>query len=325
MQTLNVVVADPMHEAGIQALSEHHKVSSFQPGQREACMDAIAQADAVVVRTFEIRTALLERSPRLKAVVKHGAGVDNIDIPAATRLGIVVANSGDANAQSVAEASVTLMLSALRRIPQMHQVVTTGHYADRWKIMLEGAGGKTLGIIGFGNIGRRVARMCAAGFDMQVLAYDPFLTARQIEAAGARKVDTLEQLLQEADIVSIHASLAEDSRCLIGGQELARMKKTAVLVNTSRGGVVDEAALAQALASNQLYAAGLDVFETEPPSPDNPLFALPNVVLMPHVGGATESTRRLMAMRSAQAVIATLAGTAPEFFLNPTVWAKRRL
>ncbi|CAN5738542.1 hypothetical protein BH09PSE5_BH09PSE5_00520 [soil metagenome] len=321
---MRVVVADPMHEAGIDMLRELHDVRLFKADEADACAQAVLDADAVVVRTFKFDELLLERCTRLQAVVKHGAGVDNIDVDAATRLGIVVANSGDANAQSVAEASVTLMLAALRHVPEMHRVVTEGRYAERWNVLLEGVGAKTLGIIGFGNIGRRVARMCAAGFDMNVLAFDPKVDAGTMSAAGVRKAVSLESLLEQSDVVSIHASLGASARCLLGREQIALMKPTAVLVNTARGGIVDEQALAEALRENRIWAAGLDVLEQEPPMLDNPLLALSNVVLMPHVGGATEATRRLMATRSASAVIAVLDGRRPDYLLNVESWSKRR-
>lgn len=324
MMRPHVVVADPMHAAGIDLLQSRFEVSVFDPQRKDACRAAIESAEAVVVRTFEVRQPLLDRAPKLRAIVKHGAGVDNIDIERASELGIVVANSGDANAGSVAEASVTLMLAALRRVPEMHRVVTGGRYDERWRILLRGMHGMTLGIVGFGNIGRRVARICRAGFETRVLAYDPFLSDAQVASEGAERVADLDQLLANSDIVSIHASLASASKCLIGAAELARMKPTAIIVNTARGGVVDERALASALAEGRLYAAGLDVFEFEPPPTDNPLFALPNVVLMPHVGGATEATRRLMAERSAEAVAAILEGQRPEFGLNLDHWDRRR-
>ncbi|GAA4338482.1 hypothetical protein GCM10023144_35610 [Pigmentiphaga soli] len=316
---LKVVVADPMHEAGIDMLRREFDVEVFSPAQSEARAAAVEQADAVIVRTFEVRAELMDRAPRLAAIVKHGAGVDNIDVAAATERGIVVANSGDANAPSVAEASVCLILAALRHTTRMHRAVVEGRYDIRWGLLLEGISGKTLGVVGFGNIGRRVAAMCRDGFGMKVLAYDPFLSAGQVAEHGAAKAERLEDLLREADVVSLHASLSSQSHYLIGAPEIALMKRSAVLVNTARGGVVDEAALAAALSEGRLFAAGLDVYEHEPPGPDNPLFKLDNVVLSPHIGGATESARQLMATRAAEAALRALHGDAPEFWLNPQV------
>ena len=311
-----VVIADPIHEDGVRMLAERFDVLAFKPSERQACTAAVREADAVVVRTFVVDAPLMAQAPRLRAICKHGAGVDNIDIPAATARGIMVANSGDANAQSVAEATVSLMLAALRKTPQMHRAMTEGRYDVRWGLLLEGICGKTLGVVGFGNIGRRVARMCRHGFDMNVLVFDPFLSAEEVAAQGATAV-SLEHLLQAADVVSLNAGMKHGARPLIDAPALALMKPSAVIVNTARGGLIDEDALADALRCGRLYGAGLDVLAQEPPAPDHPLFALDNVVLSPHVGGATSSARRLMATRAAEAVIAILSGQPPEFGLNP--------
>jgi D-3-phosphoglycerate dehydrogenase len=228
------------------------------------------------------------------------------------------------NADAVAEATVGLMLATLRRVPEVHRLVVTGGYAARFKLQFGQLFGRTLGLVGIGNIGARVARICAGGFRMRVLAYDPGLSATAIAERGAEKVADLPSLLAAADIVSLHLPLGETTRHLIGRAELAGMKPSAILVNAARGPLVDETALAAALRDGQIAGAGLDVLEVEPPLPDNPLFAAPNVVLSPHTAGNTVEAARQLALASAEIVIAVLSGKKPEGLLNPEVWDRRR-
>lgn len=312
-----VVVTEPIHPDGLALLTARYPTEAFGPGDAARCLTAMESADAVLVRTMVIPAEQIARCPSLRVIAKHGAGVDNLPMAAIRARGILVANTGDANAESVAEGAVSLMLAVCRRTVPLHQAMTTGHFDIRWGLALEGLCGRTLGIIGLGNIGRRVAAMCRHGFGMSVLAYAPRQTAEQVAAAGATRVDSLDALLAAADVVTLHASKRPGEPPLIGARELALMKPHAVLINTGRGGLVDEAALAEALRAGRLWGAGLDVLEQEPPPADHPLFALDNVVLSPHVAGMTESARRLMAIRAAEAVIAGLEGRRPDYPLTP--------
>jgi D-3-phosphoglycerate dehydrogenase len=262
--------------------------------------------------------------PRLRVIAKHGAGVDNIDIPAATARGIVVASVPGGNADAVAEATVTMMLAALRRVPAVHAMVVGGRYAARWDLQYEQLLDRTLGLVGIGNIGARVARICAGGFRMRVLAYDPALPTAAVRERGAEKVECLETLLKQSDAVSLHLPLTPETRHVIGAAELAAMKPTAVLVNAARGPLVDELALAEALHEGRIGGAALDVFEEEPPCADNPILTAPNVVLSPHTAGNTVEAARSLALASADIAIAVLSGRKPEGFLNPEVWERRR-
>jgi phosphoglycerate dehydrogenase-like enzyme len=255
--------------------------------------------------------------PNLKAIVKHGAGVDNIAIPAASAQGVMVANTpGGNNSTAVAEGAVTLMLAVLRRVREMDAVVRENRWDERWKTRLGDLTEARVGLIGFGRIARFTARICGAGFGAEIGAYDPMLPAGEIEVAGARPMD-LAELLAWADVISIHVPLTEGTRNLIGAAEFARMKPGAVIVNTSRGGIIDEAALADALKAGTIGGAGIDVFEAEPPPADHPLFALDNVVLGPHVAGVTEASMKHMALHCAQVVETILSGERPATLLNP--------
>jgi len=319
-----VFIPDPIHEDGVRRLGERFVVDMPAAKDAETRRHGFAEADAAIVRNIAVDRPVLDTARRLKVIAKHGAGVDNIDIAAATARGIVVANVPGGNADAVAEGTVALMLATLRRVPEVHRLVTGGGYAARFTLQFGQLFGRTLGLVGIGNIGARVARICAGGFRMRVLAYDPGLPAAAVAERGAEKVDDLPTLLAAADVISLHLPLGETTRHLIGSAELARMKPTAILVNAARGPLVDEAALAQALRDGQIAGAGLDVLEIEPPSPDNPLLKLPNVVLSPHTAGNTVEAARQLALASADIVIAVLSGQKPEGLLNPEVWEQRR-
>jgi D-3-phosphoglycerate dehydrogenase len=260
----------------------------------------------------------------LKAIAKHGAGVDNIDIPAATARGIVVASVPGGNADAVAEATVAMILAALRHVPEVHGLVTGGRYSARWELQFEQLLDRTLGLVGIGNIGARVAKICADGFRMRVLAYDPALPEAAVRERGAEKVDDLAKLLAASDAVSLHLPLTAETRHIIGQRELRAMKPTAVLVNAARGPLIDEAALAEALREGRIAGAALDVFEVEPPSPDNPILTAPNIVLSPHTAGNTVEAARHLARASADIVLAVFSGRRPDGLLNPGVWERRR-
>ena len=321
-----VVVTDPIHEDGIANLEASCEVIRFDRTPDQAAREAaLARADALVIRSYPVNAALVAGAPRLRAVGKHGAGVDNVEIPALTEAGIPLANTpGGSNATAVSEGAVALMLAVLRRIPEIHEAVRHNDFDVRFKFRAGDLWQRTVGIIGIGNIGTHVARICGAGFNMRVIAFDPYLTAEQIAARGAEKVETLKELLQTSDVVSVHTPLTKETHWSIGPEQFAQMKPTAILVNTSRGPTVDPKALYEALASNRIRGAGIDVFDPEPPVPGTPLLDLPNVVLSPHNAGLTEESTRQMAIMTGNVAMQILAGTKPETILNDEVWERRR-
>ncbi|MBL8662572.1 MAG: hydroxyacid dehydrogenase [Candidatus Odyssella sp.] len=318
-----LAIVDPIHPEGVAILrAAGEVVELFAPGTDAE--RGWARADGLVIRTSPLPAARIAACPRLKVIGKHGVGVDNIDIAAATRHGIAVFNTPGANALAVAECAVALMLAVVKRLRACHDLVAGGRFAERGPLRVGDLSGKTLGLVGGGRIAGEVARICRHGFGMTVLVYDPYSGEARAAAMGAEKVHGLDALLARADIVSIHTPLTAETRGLIGRGRLAHMKPGAVLVNTARGGIVDEAALADALAAGKLGGAGLDVFEDEPPARGNPLLALPNVVLSPHMAGITEDSARRMAVGAAQGVVDALAGRKPEAILNPEAWDGRR-
>jgi D-3-phosphoglycerate dehydrogenase len=318
---LRVFIPHPIHQDGVALLRQHFLVEDASPERRR---EAFGEADAVIVRNIPVDAPLLEAAPRLKVIAKHGAGFDNINVAAATRHGIVVANVPGANADAVAEAAVGMMMAALRRVPQVDALVRQGRYAARFELRFEQLTGRTLGLVGLGNIGARVAKICAAGFGMKVIAFDPGLAQAEIEARGAETAASLHALLEAADVVSLHLPLTDDTFHLIGAAELRAMKPTAILVNAARGPLVDEIALAAALANGAIAAAALDVLEIGPPSLDSPIMSAPNVVLSPHTAGNTVEASRRLALAAAEIVIAGLAGRKPANLVNPEVWERRR-
>jgi D-3-phosphoglycerate dehydrogenase len=241
---------------------------------------------------------VLEATPTLKIIAKHGAGIDSVDLDAATERGIPVVNAGGANADPVAEYSVAVMLSLARDVPRLDRDLRGGKW-EKGTYMGREFRGRKLGIIGFGQIGRRVAAMAAA-LGAQVIAYS---RTRKDAIEGVTWETDLDRLLGTVDILSLHCPLTDKTRGLIGRRELALMKPTAILINTSRGPVVDEAALTEALSTGKLAAAGLDVFAEEPTDPKNPLLQLPNVIVTPHVSAMTEEAMTRMGTSAATQIL----------------------
>ena len=268
----------------------------------------LADADALVCLLLDrVDAALLARAPRLRVVANCAVGYDNVDVAAATAAGVAVTNTPDVLTEATAELTFALMLAAARRLPEGERLARSGQW-EGWRLdQLLGVGlaGKTLGIVGMGRIGQAVARR-AGCFNMRVIA------------SGRGEGVPVDELFAEADVVSLHCPLTPETRHLVNAARLARMKPTAILVNTARGGCVDEPALAAALGDGRIFAAALDVFAHEPEI-DAGLLSCPRLVLAPHIGSATTETRTQMAQLCADAVIAVLAGRRPGNLVNPEV------
>lgn len=274
----------------------------------------LADADAWIVAFHPIGSALLDAAPRLRIIAKHGVGVDNIDIAAATARGIVISTAPSANDQAVADLTMGLLLALLRRIPEAAANVKAG----RWERFLGcGLNGKVMGILGLGRIGQNVARR-ARGFGVELIGADPFWPDEAARDLGIRRVEPNE-LFAHADIITLHAPLTPETTGLIGEAAIAAMKPGVWIVNTSRGKVVDEKAMYEALKSGRVAGYATDVFASEPPVA-SPLLALPNVIGTPHMGTHTRESLRLMGDRVADAVLRTFRGERPEFVVNPEVY-----
>jgi len=310
---MKVLVTEPLAEEGLALLREGAEVDMRLGLDAEQLAEVIGHYDALVVRSgTPVTASVIEAARRLKVIGRAGAGVDNIDLAAATRRGILVVNAPGSNSIAVAEHTLALMLALARRIPQADAKLRAGRWEKRSLAGVE-LRGKTLGIIGLGRVGTAVARR-AAGLEMRLMAYDPFVAVDHAARLGVRLV-SLDELLRTADFVSIHAPLTDLTRGMIGARELALMKPTAYLINCARGGIVDEEALARALAEGRLAGAALDVFAHEPPF-DSPLLASEKVILTPHLGGSTQEAQRNVAVDVAQQVLAVLKGELPRYPVN---------
>ncbi|MAE64390.1 MAG: hypothetical protein CMJ18_08965 [Phycisphaeraceae bacterium] len=278
----------------------------------------LEDADAVVVRLYEIDADRLASCDRLKVIAKHGVGVDNVDVAAATARRIPVVFTPGANANSVAEHTMTLMLALARQVFASGEALRAGRFQDRDQFQGVELAGRTLGVVGLGRIGRRVATMSRDGFAMEVLAYDPL-----VEDHGFAVAESLEDLLTAADFLSLHLPLSTRTRHLMNADRLSLLKPTCRIINTSRGALIDEEALVRALREGRIAGAALDVFATEPLPVDHPLCAAPNTLLTPHISTLTAESLDRMARDAAQGVLDVLAGKQPRWTVNPEVWERK--
>lgn len=301
-------VSDAFAQAGVAYLARDCRTAA-------EVLAAAAQADVVWVWGSRVVTPeVLEALPRLGGLIRTGSGTDNLPVPAATARGIVVANTPEAHSHAVAEQALALLFASLRRIVTLDRATRTGLWQSARPWPNAHLYGQTVGLVGFGHAARLVARHLS-GFDVTTLVHDPYVPAEAIAQAGARPVG-LDELLAAADFVSLHCPLTPETRHLIGEAQLRRMKPTALLINTSRGPVVDEPALIRALTDGWIAGAGLDVFEQEPIAPDNPLLRLDNVVLSPHVAGYSDENLELGWRLSVEAALDFAQGRWPRSVVN---------
>ena len=303
----HILIAGKLHPAGLALLERTPGVTytHIEEISEESYAPHLRAADAVVIRTQPMTGPTIATGGRLKIVSRHGVGYDAVDVHALNARGIPLCVVGDVNSVSVAEHAMMLILASVKRLHRADAAVRTGHWG--WRNMLEAGevSGKRLLVIGFGRIGRNLARM-AALFGMDVRAHDPFLLSQGWPECEAGPAASLIDGLAWADVVSVNLPKAD--RPILGAAELSAMKRGSIVINTARGGIVDEAALAVALASGQIGAAGIDVFDTEPPGPDHPLLAFDQVILTTHVAGLTAEAAERMAVASVQNVLDFFAG-----------------
>ena len=317
-----VVLAGPIHPAGTELLKTEARVVISEDLSEDGIAAAAQQAEAILFRIKPPCTERLMAScPKLKVVGRYGVGLDTVDLPAATRLGIAVVHAPGSNSDSVAEHAIMLMLCAIKHLIPMDRATHKGEWRGQ---RLRGIGelrGLTLGIIGVGNIGRRVAHL-ARGFGMRVLGYDPYVPPDELRRREVEPMSGLSTLLGQADIVTCHTPLTEETRHMINEKTIAQMKDGAIFINTSRGKVQEERALFEALTRGKLSAAGLDVWEEEPVPADNPLLNLDNVVATSHVAGVSEQANRNIATTVAAEILRVLRGEKPKVLGNPDLWPR---
>lgn len=315
------LIAQPIHPAATSHLAEQGiEVRQAGSSERKALAREIAGCAAVLTRNAPIDRSVMDAAgPALRVIAIHGTGSDAVEMAEASRRGIVVANTPGENARSVAEHAIALAFAVAKKTVAADAATRSGRYSFRYEPGLLELFERTFAIVGLGNIGRETARL-ARGLGMRVTAYSPSRSDADFERLGIERKASLADLLREADIVSLHTPLTAGTRKMIDASALSLMKGSAIVINTGRGGTLDEEALVAALRAGRLAGAGLDVVAHEPIAADHPLLSLPNVVLSPHIGGSTDAALRRTGLAAARIVIDVLAGRRPAHILNPQPW-----
>ena len=311
---MKVLVSDRLSEAGIQALAEHAEVDVRSGLSPNDLAEIIPEYDALVIRSATQVTAdLIERAENLKVIGRAGIGLDNVDVDAATRHGIMVVNAPQSNILSAAEHTMALLLAQARNVPQAHTTLTAGAWdRDKWQgVELHG---KTLGIVGLGRVGTLVAQR-ASSFGMRLVAYDPYLAPGRAAQMGVEMLDTVVDVCRRSDFLTIHLPKSAETMGIVGAAELAAAKPGLRIVNTARGGLIDEAALVEALSEGRVAGAALDVFSTEPVT-EHPLFSFENVVVTPHLGASTAEAQDKAGIAIAEQVALALRGEFVPYAVN---------
>lgn len=325
MKNYKVLVTRELFEDSIKLLKEHVEVHVYQsknkPIPRDILLKKVKDCDGIIsLLTDDIDKELMNLSPNLKTISNYAVGYDNIDVDTATKKGIMVTNTPGILTDTTADLAFGLLIAISRRIAEGDRFVRDGKWVHAWgpKMFIgRDVHGKTLGIIGLGRIGTTVAKR-AKGFDMRVLYYDKYRDSEK-EKEMDIEYTQLENLIKKSDFITLHVPLTDETRHLIGSNEFKKMKKSAYLINTSRGPVIDQEALHQALINKDIAGAALDVFKEEPINPDSPLLKLDNIILTPHIGSASVETRKEMSDTAVKNVIAAIKGKKPPNLVNPEV------
>jgi D-3-phosphoglycerate dehydrogenase len=312
-----VLLPEPIRPEGRRLLEGRVRIVEAPDHGPETLKKFIRDAHGVILRTgARITAEIIAKAPQLQVIARTGAGVDNVDVKAATERKIPVCYVPDANVVSVAEHVMSLLLALSKQLKVLDEEVHRGNFSVRYQYLSTELWGKTLGIIGLGKIGREVAQRARKGFAMKVVTFDPYVSPEEARHLGAEPFDSLTKMLSQSDAVTLHVPLTDETRNLMGPGEFRSMKPSSWFINTSRGGLVDEAALIEALDSGVIAGAGLDVFESEPLDPDSPLTKFSNVILTPHVAGLTNESSIRMAVGAAEAVLDVLEGRTPAHVFN---------
>lgn len=313
---------EPIHEVGVQVLRAAGEVRVASSTDEDTIIKEIADIDGAILRARGALTRrILEHAPKLKVAGRHGTGVDNIDIPAATEFGVQIVNTPEATTEAVAEHTVGLMVALSKKIVYADANTRAGRWNVRYSIEGREMCGRTVGVVGFGRIGRRVAQICHHGFGMNVLYYDVVAAPEMEKELGARKV-SLEELIRTAEYITVHVPLLPETKKMFGEAQFAMMRPDALFFNNARGAVVDEKALYKALVEKRIAGAGIDVFEQEPTPSDNPLFTLDNVIVTPHMASATSEAMLKMAL-VAEDIVAVCQGKPPKYPVNRPAQVKK--
>ena len=316
-----VVIAGAIHPDGMKQLEPEARVIVTDQVTEEGMIEVAREAEGILFRIRpDCTRALMTACSRLKVIGRHGVGLDTVDLKAATDLGIAVVHAPGSNSDSVAEHALMLILACAKQTLDVDRMTRKAEWRRPPKGNME-LKGKTLGIVGVGNIGRRMARLGHA-LGMRVIGYDKYVPDEEVRARGAEPLPDLYSVLSEADVVTCHTPHTPETHHMIDGKAVAKMKDGVIFVNTSRGKTQEEHALFEGLSRGKIRAAGLDVFEEEPVSADNPLLNLPNVVVSSHMAGVTAETGRAMAMQVTAEMLRVLRGEKPHVLGNPELWPK---
>jgi len=319
-----VLLCQGIHPDAEALLEERFEVIRSPDPDEAVVRTLIEDVQGAIVRTrTTIGVETIKKASKLQVIGRTGVGVDNVDSNAATEAGILIVYTPEANTTTVAEHTIAFILFLAKQIPHMDRETRRGNFQERHACLSSDVAGKTIGLVGFGRIGRETARKASEAFDMRVLYYDPYLKDDADVSFKAERKHTLEEILRESDFVSLHLPANDNTRHLIDESKLRLMKPTAFLINTARGSIVDEEALARILGEKAIRGAALDVFEKEPPDGSNPFLALENVVVTPHCAALTGECMRRMAMDAARGVCDVLEGRTPRFVFNPEVLKKK--
>ena len=317
-----ILIVQPIHESGVRVFDDRFDVHVASDPSAATVIKEIKGVEGVVVRMAPFTREIIEAADSLKVIGRHGVGVDTIDVKAATERGIVVTNTPEANALSVAEHTITAIGALAKRVVAYDRAIRTGGWEIRNSYRAIDLDGKTLGLVGIGRIGTLVARKAASAFNMKVIAFDPYVTPEKAREMGITLVPTSEDVFKQADVVSMHTPLTPETRRFVNATRLGLMKPSAFLLNLSRGEVVDEKALYTALKTGVIAGAAIDVYDPEPPRDDNPLYELENIILSPHSAALTQECVIRMAVGAAEGVVDVLTGKTPQFVVNPEVLKK---
>ncbi|MDK2798850.1 MAG: D-3-phosphoglycerate dehydrogenase / 2-oxoglutarate reductase [Clostridiales bacterium] len=309
-----VLLAQSIYAPAIELLEQHAEVVLIKEGNMDEFKKHLSDAYAVIIGTsIKFTKELIDMASNLKVISRTGVGVDNIDVATATERGIYVLNTPGVNSLSVAEHTVMLICALAKHVIFLDDEVRNHRYGSRRLYLPIDLQGKKLGLIGCGRIGRMVAEKCMRAFDMEVIGYDPLISA---VPESIQLVDSIEEVFTDADFISLHVPFTENTRNLVDNRLLSLMKSSAFLINTSRGGIVDETVLASKLKEKKIAGAALDVFSKEPPDPSSELLNLPNVILTPHTAALTQECTARVAMEAAKGVVDLIQNKIPKFIYN---------
>ena len=327
MPNNTVLINKPIHADALERLREEACALTPYQASPDEIRAMLPPIQGFILGSGAFGPTEMDLAENLVVLGRNGVGLDNVDLAAATERGIPVTYTPYGPTESTAEHALLLILATARRLSQLDRAVRTGDFGlrDRAEAMGRELEGMALGVVGFGRIGRRLAEMCRDALHMKVHVYDPYLDPETVEAWGAVWVEDLEELAARVDVLSVHTHLSPETQQLINRDVIQAMVPGSILVNTSRGSVLQEAAVIEALEDGHLGGAGLDVFDPQPPSLDNPLLQFDQVVLTPHVASFTHEGRRRMGLTVVEDVLRVLLGEQPKYLANPEVWPRRRI